>query len=80
MRVKEYLYFLSNAKTLEELWSTHTDMMDQYGFDRLIYGFTRFRSEHSFGDPEDFIVLSNHSQEYVDGFIDGGLYFHAPEN
>ncbi len=78
MRVKEYLYFLSNTKTLEELWSTHTDMMAAYRFDRLIYGFTRFRSENSFGDPEDFVVLSNHDEEYVEGFLHQGLYFHAP--
>lgn len=78
MTFKDYLYFLSNTKTLEELWTTHTDMMASYGFDRLIYGFTRYRTETSLGDPEDFIVLTNHSQAYVDGFLHNGLYFHAP--
>ena len=78
MTFREYLYFLSNAQTLEELWSTHTRMMDSFGFDRLVYGFTRFRTEHSFGDPEDFIMLSNHSEEYLDGFVRGGMYLNAP--
>lgn len=41
MTFREYLYFLANAKTLEELWATHTTKMSEYGFDRLIYGFTR---------------------------------------
>lgn len=78
MTLREYLQFLANCKTLEELWSVHTDRMASYGFDRLIYGFTRFRTETSLGDPEDFIILSNHAREYVEKFVNGGLYAHAP--
>ena len=78
MTFREFLYFLANAKTLEELWATHTAKMAEYGFDRLIYGFTRYRTETSLGDPEDFIVLTNHSPEYIKGFMDEGRYFHAP--
>jgi LuxR family transcriptional regulator, quorum-sensing system regulator SdiA len=78
MTLVEYLEFLSNAQSLEELWAAHTEQMAEYGFDRLFYGFTRFRTEHSLGDPEDFIILSNHGQEYVDGFLHDGLYSHAP--
>lgn len=78
MSLRSYLHFVSNAQTLEDLWTHHTAQMAEYGFDRLIYGFTRFRTETSLGDPEDFTILTNHSQEYVDGFLHGGLYFHAP--
>jgi len=78
MSLRSYLHFVSNAQTLEDLWTHHTAQMADYGFDRLIYGFTRFRTETSLGDPEDFTILTNHSQEYVDGFLHGGLYFHAP--
>ncbi|MBO6774917.1 MAG: LuxR family transcriptional regulator [Marinibacterium sp.] len=78
MTFREYLYFLANAKTLEELWATHTTKMSEYGFDRLIYGLTRYRTETSLGDPEDFVILSNHAPEYVKGFVRDGLYFHAP--
>lgn len=78
MTLHDYLYFVSSAQTLEELWTAHTEKMASYGFDRLIYGFTRYRTETSLGDPEDFVVLTNHSNAYVDGFLHGGLYFHAP--
>lgn len=78
MTIIEYLYFVSNAKSLEELWAAHTKKMLTFGFDRLIYGFTRYRTETSLGDPEDFVILTNHSPEYIDGFLHKGLYFHAP--
>ncbi len=78
MTLSDYLYFLSSTQSLAELWPAHVDKMAEYGFDRLIYGFTRYRTETSLGDPDDFIILSNHSQEYVDGFLHSGLYFHAP--
>ncbi|MBN2907225.1 MAG: LuxR family transcriptional regulator [Rhodobacteraceae bacterium] len=76
--ILEHLSRLIGARTIEELWSLHTRKMAEYGFDRLIYGFTRFRTANSFGDPEDFVVMSNHCTEYVRQFIDQGLYKNAP--
>ncbi len=78
MKLGEYLNFLSYTTTLEELWDAHCRQMSQYGFDRLLYGYTRYRTETSLGDPEDFIILTNHCKEYLDGFLHSGLYFHAP--
>ncbi len=78
MKLRKYLHFLTNCKSLEELWSAHCEQMQVFGFDRMIYGFTRYRTETSLGDPEDFTILSNHAQEYVDGFLHSGLFFHAP--
>lgn len=69
---------LTNASSVEELWLLHTDSMASYGFDRLIYGYTRYRTSSSLGDPQDFVILTNQSEEYMEVFIDEGLYFHAP--
>ena len=78
MTLRDYLHFITSANSLEELWAAHTEQMLAYGFDRLIYGYTRYRTETSLGDPEDFVVLTNHDKTYVDGFLHRGLYFHAP--
>ena len=78
MTLRPYLHFVSNAKSMEELWSAHCKKLAEYGFDRLLYGFTRYRSETSLGDPEDFIILTNHDPEYTRVFLGEGLYFHAP--
>lgn len=69
---------LLNATSIEELWDIHTRYMAEYGFDRLIYGYTRYRTATSLGDPDDFLLLTNHSDDYTDVFIGEGLYFNAP--
>jgi len=73
-----YLDAITNAPSIEALWSLHTEQMAAYGFDRLIYGFTRYRSGTSLGDPQDWIVLTNHAPAYMGPFINDGLYYHAP--
>jgi len=78
MTTMRYLEALTNARSIEELWDMHCPKMASYGFDRLIYGFTRYRTENSLGNPEDFVVLSNHSPAYTDVFFNERLYFHAP--
>ncbi|KIC42729.1 LuxR family transcriptional regulator [Ruegeria sp. ANG-R] len=78
MNLKEYLNFLSYTKTLEELWDAHCRQMEKFGFDRLLYGYTQYRTATSLGDPEDFVILTNHCRDYLDGFVQSGLYFHAP--
>lgn len=76
--VRQYLMFLSNCQSLEELWEGHTTQMKEFGFDRLIYGFTRYRTATSLGDPEDFVILTNHAKAYTDVFLGEGKYFYAP--
>ncbi|MGK7652951.1 MULTISPECIES: LuxR family transcriptional regulator [unclassified Roseovarius] len=73
-----HLNALLNAPSIEELWDMHVAQMAEYGFDRLIYGFTRYRTSTSLGDPDDFVLLSNHTPEYMNVFIGEGLYHHAP--
>ncbi len=69
---------LTNARTVEELWDIHTRQLHSYGFDRLMYGYTRYRTSSSLGDPQDWVLLSTQSAEYMKVFFDEGLYYHAP--
>jgi len=78
MNLRPYLRFLANCPSIELLWDAHCQKMLDFGFDRLLYGFTRYRTSNSLGDPEDFVILTNHSREYTDVFLGEGHYFHAP--
>ena len=73
----DYLEKLNETNSIEDLWSLHTQSIAEFGFDRLLYGFTQFRTAHSFGDKEDVLVLTNHDPKYSDPFVND-LYFHAP--
>lgn len=76
--LRSRLIAMTNAGSVEELWAMHLKSMARYGFDRLMYGFTRYRTTTSLGDPNDFVLLTNHSPDYTDVFVGDGLYHHAP--
>ncbi|MGB3147522.1 MAG: LuxR family transcriptional regulator [Paracoccaceae bacterium] len=73
-----YFDHILNATSIEEIWAHHTEMMASFGFDRLLYAFTRFMPSKNLGLPEDCLILTNHPQDYVDEYIHGGLYKSAP--
>ena len=73
-----HLEALTNAQSVQELWDLHVKKMAEFGFERLIYGFTRYRTSTSLGDPTDMVILSSQSPEYMATFVGEGLYFHAP--
>lgn len=78
LKTLDVLEAIADAQSTEAAWAVLTEAMAKVGFDRLLYGFTRYRTGNSFGDLQDILVLSNHGEAYVNRFIYGGLYFHAP--
>ncbi len=69
---------MTNAGSLEELWSQHVIKMEEYGFDRLLYGYTNFRVDLNLGDPEDFVILSNQERAYLDRFFGERMFLNGP--
>lgn len=78
MILRQYLQFIASCQSIEEVWANHIQQMSKYGFDRLIYGYTRYRIAESLGDPDDFVTLTNHGTDYTDEYIGNGLFHHAP--
>jgi len=75
---RRHLEDITGTQSIELLWEKHQAAMAGYGFDRLLYGFTRYRTTTSLGDPQDFVILTNHKTEYTDVFMGQNLYFNAP--
>lgn len=73
-----HLNAVTSANSVETLWDIHTSQMARFGFDRLIYGYTRYNTAHSFGDPQDWVLLTNHSEDYMKTFLSDGHLFQAP--
>lgn len=74
----EALVRIVEARKVETVWETVVAEMNRWGFDRLIYGFTRFRTGRSLGDRDDMLVLTSHCDDYLRGFFDEEMYLDAP--
>lgn len=74
----QYLRAVINAPTVESLWALHSERMATFGFDRIIYGFTHYRSGRSLGDPQDWVLLTNHGDNYMEEFLGKGHLYNAP--
>lgn len=69
---------LVNTHCTDDIWKLHTAKMAEYGFDRVIYGFTRFWTEEFVGAPEDIMFLSNLPDSFTLPFMYEGYYLRAP--
>lgn len=76
--ILDYLEKIARAKTLDEVWDLHCVTMAQYGFDRCIYGSTRFVTESSLGAFEDATFLSNHDPSYFEKYIGQQIFMKSP--
>ena len=74
----DHLESLFLADDAQSIWARHLARMDSFGFDRCLYGVTRYLTADSFGPAEDFMILGNLPQDFVDGFVGRGLYLDAP--
>jgi len=74
----DFVESVTRARSVEEVWSLLSERMLDFGFDRLIYGFTRYKTATGFGDLQDILLLSTQTPDYMAEFIGNGLYFHAP--
>lgn len=69
---------LTNARSVEELWDIHTGLMADFGFDRVMYGYSRYLTSNSLGDPQDWVLLSSQTPEYMKIFFEEKIYNHGP--
>lgn len=67
-----------SSTSVEALWTLHTTYMAQFGFDRLIYGFTRDSISNSLGNPQDRILLTTHSNAYMIPYLNDGHLANGP--
>lgn len=78
-KLLDYVDQICHSGSTSQLWDLHCQAMREYGFDRLIYGFTRFMTETSLGPREDSVILFSHPVEYMQALYGKDeLYRHSP--
>ena len=78
MRFSDLLHDVCNSVSLQDVWQIQRETFASYGFDRIIYGYSRFFSPKNFGPREDILLLSNHDPDYLKAYTDDEMYLHSP--
>lgn len=78
--MSDHIDLVLRSGTIPELWELHVARMESYGFDRILYGATHFRTTGFMGDISDALVLLKGDQAYTDVYIGDELYMHSPAN
>ncbi|MCV6594825.1 MAG: LuxR family transcriptional regulator [Silicimonas sp.] len=76
--ITDALQTLVTTLTVEDAWDVHCRTMRAYGFDRMVYGLTRFHMNNEPGHKNDFLLLSSMPDGYIETFIRDGLYKSGP--
>ncbi|MFW5881433.1 MAG: helix-turn-helix transcriptional regulator [Roseicyclus sp.] len=63
--------------SVDDLWAHHAALMAEFGFDRLFYAFNAFRGAGLHDNPEDALLLTNMPTDYVEAYVNGGLFRHG---
>jgi LuxR family transcriptional regulator len=71
--MKRLLPYLA-MDNVDDLWAHHTQVMAEFGFDRLFYAFNAFRGAGLYDNPEDALLLTNMSSDYVEAYVGGGMF------
>ncbi|WP_055086392.1 LuxR family transcriptional regulator [Jannaschia donghaensis] len=69
---------MTRQTDLAVVWQMLQDRMLAYGFDRVLYAATRFRTDYSAGDIRDAFILTNYPKSFTEEYLDGGLFRDAP--
>lgn len=65
----DHLQKLVSATSVDAVWTQHCAQMGAFGFDRLLYGYSRLASSAAFGERQDALILSNHDPDYLDRYL-----------
>lgn len=70
---------IAAAETVEDVWAQIVAALAAFGFERVNYGYTRYRVGVTIGPPDDAFFLSTHSLDRVKEFHKSGLYVRSAD-
>ena len=69
---------IAQAASVHEVWELSVAHFARLGFARANYGFTRFRSIRTVGDPDDALFLTTADERYAQLYFRNGFYARTP--
>ena len=69
---------IAAAASTVEVWAAANQQFAAMGFGHVNYGYTRFRSAKSLGDPDDALFLTTADADYAQRYFRNGFYARTP--
>ncbi|MDT8855785.1 autoinducer binding domain-containing protein [Paracoccaceae bacterium Fryx2] len=69
---------IAQSHSVDQVWDLAVEYFRTLGFSRVNYGYTRFRTEKSIGDPDDALYLSTNTPDYARLYFHNGFYARTP--
>ncbi|MGL6211413.1 MAG: helix-turn-helix transcriptional regulator [Paracoccaceae bacterium] len=69
---------IAEADNAEAVWDISVIQFAQWGFSHANYGFTRFKSDRSIGDPDDALFLSTWDAARVQRYFRSNFFARTP--
>ena len=69
---------IANADRADKVWQLAVAHFRLFGFARANYGFTRFRSERTMGDPDDALFMTSCDAAFVAHYFRDNFYARTP--
>ena len=69
---------IAQSTAVDRVWTLAAFQFKAFGFSRVNYGFTRFRSNRSIGDPDDAMFLTTSDANYANSYFRNGFYARTP--
>lgn len=59
MTLSDFVNDMLRSRSAPELWLKLGTRLEQYGFDRLVYAYTHYRTQTGLGDPKDMVFMTH---------------------
>ena len=69
---------IAEATSAEAAFGLAIARFSHFGFPRANYGFTRFRSDRSMGDPDDALFLTTENEAFIQHYFRNNFYARTP--
>lgn len=69
---------IAEGTAVGPVWQHATGFFASLGFGRVNYGYTRFLTDRTIGNPEDAVFLTTADADYVRRYFAGGLFARTP--
>lgn len=76
--MREHIDRVLTATSAVEVWELHLDLVNEYGFDRVIYGLAYQADPNATPTPDDMVLWTNMPDAYREKFLTDGHYLIPP--